>query len=161
MIIVIMGVAGSGKTTVGVSLADELGWEFIDGDRLHTPDNIENMRAGQPLTDADRELWLDHIETVVKEKSARVESAVLAASALRRSHRDRIRSSGIDVTFVYLWGDFDLIQARLKHRRDHFFGPDMLASQFAALEPPEFALEFDISQKPAEIVRGIREALAL
>ena len=159
MIVVVMGVAGSGKTTVGELLEDELGWEFIDGDRLHPPRNIEKMRTGQALTEADRTLWLDRLESLVKEKSKRKDSTVLAASVLRRAHRERIRSAGNDVQFVYLRGEFEQISARLEQRHDHFFGPDLLETQFEALERPRSAFEFDISPEPAEIVQEIREAL--
>ena len=159
MIIVVMGVAGSGKTTVGELLAEQLGWAFIDGDHLHPPSNINKMRTRQPLSEADRTRWLDRIVAQLKEITDRAESVVLAASALRISHRARIRSGGKDVHFVYLKGDFDQIKARLERRPDHFFGPDLLASQFETLEEPESAIVFDISMEPEEIVREIREAL--
>lgn len=162
MFVVIMGVSGSGKTTVGELLAKELDWEFIEGDRLHPPSNIRKMRAGQALTEADRKSWLDEIESTMKQQFKTKRSAVLAASALRRVHRDRIRrSSGEVVHFVYLSGDHDQIRARLENRRGHFFGPGLLASQFAILEVPRSAITFDVSLEPAEIVQGIREALAL
>ncbi len=161
MIIVVMGVAGSGKTTVGELLATQLAWKFIDGDRLHPPDNIKKMRAQQPLTEVDRVHWLDRIETRLKAVSTSSGAAVLAASALRRSHRDRIRSVASDVQFVYLKGDFEQIKARLEQRSDHFFGSDLLASQFEILEKPESAIVIDISLEPVEIVRKIRKALAV
>ncbi len=161
MIIVVMGVAGSGKTTVGELLATQLAWKFIDGDRLHPPDNIKKMRTHQPLTEVDRVRWLDRIETRLKAISTSSGSAVLAASALRRSHRDRIRSGAKDIQFVYLKGDFEQIKARLEHRTDHFFRSDLLASQFEILEEPKSAIVIDISLEPVEIVRKIRKALAV
>ncbi len=154
-----MGVAGSGKTTVAELLAEQLDWPFVEGDHLHPPSNIEKMRAKQPLSEADRASWLDRIATELKEITDRAESVVLAASALRISHRARIRSSGKDVQFVYLRGDFEQIKARLERRSDHFFGADLLASQFEILEEPESAIVIDSSLEPSEIVRDIREAL--
>jgi len=161
MIIVVMGVAGSGKTTIGELLATQLSWKFIDGDRLHPPENIKKMRAREPLTELDRALWLDRIETRMKSISASSGAAVLAASALRRSHRDRIRSGASDVQFVYLKGNFEQIKARLEQRPDHFFGSDLLASQFETLEEPDSAIMIEISLEPVEIVRKIRKALAV
>ncbi len=158
MIIVVMGVAGSGKTTVGELLATQLGWKFIDGDQLHPPENIKKMRAQQPLTEVDRAHWLDRIEARLKGSSG---AAVLAASALRRSHRERIRSGASDVQFVYLKGYFEQIKIRLEQRTDHFFGSDLLASQFEILEEPESAIVIDISLEPVEIVRKIRKALSV
>jgi len=161
MIIVVMGVAGSGKTTIGELLATQLVWKFIDGDQLHPPENIKKMRARLPLTEIDRVHWLDRIEIRLKAISASSEDAVLAASALRRSHRDRIRSGASDVQFVYLKGDFEQIKARLEQRTDHFFGSDLLASQFEILEAPDSAIVIDISLEPVENVREIRKALAV
>lgn len=161
MIIVVMGVAGSGKTTVGELLAKQLAWKFIDSDRLHPPENIKKMRAQQPLTELDRTLWLDFIEVRLKAISASSGAAVLAASALRRSHRERIRSGAGDVQFVYLKGDFERIKARLEQRTDHFFGSDLLASQFEIFQEPDSALVVDISLEPVEIVRKIRKALSV
>ncbi len=161
MIIVVMGVAGSGKTTIGEQLAAELDWNFIDGDRLHPPDNIKKMRSQQPLTEIDRAQWLDRIETRLRAISASSGAAVLAASVLRRSHRDRLQSGANEIQFVYLKGDFEQIKARLEQRTDHFFGSDLLASQFEILEEPESAIVIDISLEPVEIVRKIRKALAV
>ena len=161
MIIVVMGVAGSGKTTVGELLSKQLAWKFIDGDQLHPPENIKKMRARQPLTEIDRVHWLDRIETRLKAISTSSAAAVLAASVLRRSHRDRIRSGASTVQFVYLKGDFEQIKARLEQRSDHFFGWDLLASQFEILEEPESAIVVDISLEPVEIVRKIRNNLAV
>ena len=161
MIIVVMGVAGSGKTTVGELLSKQLAWKFIDGDQLHPPENIKKMRAQQPLTEIDRVHWLDRIETRLKAISASSAAAVLAASVLRRSHRDRIRSGARTIQFVYLKGDFEQIKARLEQRSDHFFGSDLLASQFEILEEPESAIVVDISLEPVDIVRKIRNNLAV
>ena len=156
-----MGVAGSGKTTVGELLATQLAWKFIDGDQLHPPENIKKMRARLPLTEVDRAHWLDRIEARLKAISASSGAAVLAASALRHSHRERIRSGAKAVQFVYLKGDFEQIKARLEHRTDHFFGSDLLASQFEILEAPDSAIVIDISLEPVDIVREIRKTLAI
>lgn len=161
MIIVVMGVAGSGKTTVGELLSKQLAWKFIDGDQLHPPENIKKMRAQEPLSEIDRVHWLDRIETRLKAISASSAAAVLAASVLRRSHRDRIRSGASTIQFVYLKGDFEQIKARLEQRSDHFFGSYLLASQFEILEEPESAIVVDISLEPVEIVRKIRNNLAV
>jgi gluconokinase len=159
MIVVVMGVAGSGKTTVGKLLAEKLDWPFIEGDHLHPPSNVEKMRSKQSLSESDRASWLVRIAAELREITDRAGSAVLAASALRIAHRDRIRSSGKDVHFVYLRGEFEQIKARLEQRSDHFFGVDLLASQFEILEEPESAIEIDSSLDPSEIIREIREAL--
>ena len=156
MIIVVMGVAGSGKTTVGELLARQLGWEFVEGDSYHSAPNVEKMRMGKALTETDRADWLERLENTLAKKAS---SLVLAASLLRRSHRNRIRSVADQVHFVYLKGDYDRISERLELRTDHFFGPNLLASQFEALEEPQTALVFDIAQEPAEIVHAIMETV--
>ncbi len=119
------------------------------------------MRARLPLTEVDRAHWLDRIEARMKAISSSSGAAGLAASALRRSHRERIRSGAKDVQFVYLKGDFEQIKARLEQRTDHFFGSDLLASQFEILEEPDSSIVIDISLEPVEIVRKIRKALSV
>jgi gluconokinase len=153
-----MGVSGSGKTTVGTLLAAELGWEFLEADDFHPPANIDKMRHGEPLDDADRDPWLS---AIAKALDARVRSgrhAVLACSALKHAYRKRLRVSR-DVRFVYLKGSFEEIEERLGDRRGHFFSPDLLQSQFEALEEPSDALVVDISNPPEVIVSQIRRAL--
>lgn len=154
MIAVLMGVSGSGKTTVGQALAVRLGWEFLDADDFHPPANREKMARGVPLDDTDREPWLDALAAVLRERRESGRSVVLACSALKETYRDRLRV-GPDVRFVYLKGDFALLRRRLASRHGHYFGPDLLASQLATLEEPASALVVDAGEAPADIVRRI------
>jgi gluconokinase len=150
-----MGVAGSGKTTVGRALAAELGWKFYDADDFHPPANVEKMARGVPLDDADRLPWLETLRALVRDCLERGESGVLACSALKAGYRAYLLLDG-RVKLAYLKGNFDLIQKRLASRRGHFMPAAMLESQFAALEEPEKEFHIDISKTPEEIVRAIR-----
>ena len=154
MIIVVMGVAGSGKTTVGTKLAAALHCAFLEGDDLHSQANVEKMSRGVPLTDADRAPWLDAIHGRMCDAFTAGQSLVVACSALERSYRARL-AEGLPVTWVYLKGSADLIRSRLQHRTHHFMKANMLASQFEALEEPSDALIVDVSQSPAAIVEQI------
>jgi gluconokinase len=143
MIVVLAGVAGSGKTTVGEALARRLGWVFADGDAFHPPANVAKMRAGIPLTDEDRWPWLRAIVAWIDERAAAGESAIVACSALRRAYRDLLLSAKADVRLVFLTVAHDADEARLTGRRGHFFPEQLLDSQFASLElpaPPEHVL---------------------
>jgi gluconokinase len=155
-----MGVAGSGKTTVGRLLASETRWPFYDGDDLHPASNIEKMKRGVALSDSDREPWLDAVREVIIDLLRRGENGIVACSALKKSYRDRLL---IDerVQLVYLKGDFRLMEERLKHRSGHFMAPELLHSQFEILEEPEDALYVDVSLSPNAIVRSIHEQLQL
>jgi gluconokinase len=135
-IIVVMGVAGCGKTTVGLALAARIGGVFKDGDRLHPPENLEKMARGEPLSDADREPWFQRLEEWMADLVATGASGVLACSALRRAYRDRLRK-GRPVKLAYLRVSREVAAARLRTRTGHFFREDLLASQFAALEEPQ------------------------
>ena len=137
MIVVVAGIAGSGKTTVGQALAGQLGWAFADADSFHPPANIAKMRARVPLTDADRWPWLRAIGTWMDERIAAGESAVIACSALRRSYRDLLLGGRLQARMVFLTVTHDEDEARLLARRSHFFPESLLNSQFAALELPE------------------------
>ena len=159
MVVVIMGVAGSGKTTVGTRLATALGWSFYDADDYHPEANVAKMARGQPLTDADRAPWLQRLHDLIVDCGARGENAVLACSALKASYRRQLTSSGAEVRFVFLRADPALIRARLHDRKDHFAGAALLASQFAALEPPAEAIVVDAAATPAELVAEIRRQL--
>jgi gluconokinase len=133
--LVVMGVSGSGKSTIARRLADTLGWDFLDGDDLHPPANVARMRAGVPLEDADRWPWLEAIAAWMTQTLARGRSAVVACSALRRVYRDRLRRAAPLVRFVYL----DVAHAELARRmrgRTHFMPPALLGSQLATLEEP-------------------------
>jgi gluconokinase len=134
--LVVMGVSGSGKTTVAELLAKQLDWPFIEGDRLHPPANVEKMRQGIPLTDADRVPWLDRIGEELKSWAAEGRSGVMTCSALKRAYRDRIRSARPDVRFVYLKGSETLIGARVAARHHEYMPASLLRSQFDTLEEP-------------------------
>lgn len=161
MIVIVMGVSGSGKTTVGRRLAAELGWPFYDADAFHSPSNIEKMRAGSPLTDADRAPWLATLRALIDERLAQGRDAVIACSALKKKYRQQLRDGRTDVRFVYLKGDRNLIAQRIAARRGHFAGSALLESQFAALEEPERgdSIHVDLFLKLDEIVTVIRAAL--
>lgn len=160
--LVVMGVSGSGKSTVGSALARALGWDFRDGDAFHPAANVEKMRSGAPLTDADRWPWLDAIAAHVTALEAVGGHVVIACSALRRAYRERLRASGARLTFVYLDGSFALIDARMKARTGHFMPASLLESQFATLEPPaadEAAIRVAVDGEPAAIVDAVLAAL--
>lgn len=159
-VLVIMGVSGSGKSTVGRRLADELGWAFADADDFHPPANRTKMAAGQPLDDADREPWLTTLAELLRDHLERAAPLVLACSALKRAYRDRLAMSP-EVTFVHLQGDPTLIAERLAGRAGHFMPAALLGSQLAALEPPADAVTADIAATPAEIVANLRRRLRL
>ncbi|MEP7207659.1 MAG: gluconokinase [Casimicrobiaceae bacterium] len=143
MIAVMMGVSGSGKTTVGRVVASKLGWRFLEGDSFHPAANVAKMAAGTPLTDADRWPWLDAIRAELEITTGRGEHVVLACSALKEAYRQRLAPTG-NVRFVYLKGDQETIAARLAQRKGHYMPPSLLASQFATLEEPQDALVVDV-----------------
>ncbi len=159
MIVILMGVAGSGKTTVGGLLAKALGWEFLDADRFHPRPNIEKMMKGVPLDDADRHAWLERVSDLIADRIGRQASAILACSALKQVYRDRLAAGREEVRFVYLKGDYELFRRRLADRQGHFFGPDLLSSQFDSLEEPELAPIVEATDDPSEMVVRIRRAL--
>lgn len=155
-VLVVMGVSGSGKTTVARMLATRLGWEFADGDDFHPQANIDKMSQGHPLTDEDRWPWLGAVAAWIDERARAGRSAVVTCSALKRSYRDALRVP--EVVFVYLSGDPDLLKQRVAERHGHFMPAELLESQLADLEPPggdERALTVDVSPTPPEIVDGI------
>ncbi len=158
MIIVVMGVSGAGKSTIGQLLAAELRCEFLDGDSLHSPANIQKMTTGIPLTDADRAPWLAAIHARVVESFARGQNLVVACSALKQRYRETL-ADGVSMTWVYLKGSEEVIRARLRERRHHFFKAQMLASQFADLEEPADAIVINIETAPAAAVQQIVSAL--
>jgi gluconokinase len=156
--LIVMGVSGSGKSTIAAALADKLGWRFADGDQFHPPENVAKMKAGQPLDDADRWPWLQAIADEIYRVIAAGEYIVIACSALKRAYRDLLVHGRRDVQLVHLDGSEALIAARLKQRRDHFMPPGLLASQFATLEPPapeEHVLVVPIDRSVASIVAAI------
>lgn len=160
MILIVMGVVGSGKTTVGHLLAEQLGWEFGDADDFHSSANKEKIRKGIGLTDADREPWLQSLRAAIVEWVAEHRSVVLACSALKRSYRSELEVSR-EVRFVYLKGTAALIANRLKARRGHFANEQILASQLSDLEEPENAVTVGIAGTPPDIVHEIQKQLGL
>ena len=154
-----MGVAGSGKTTIGRLLASEMNWPYFEADDFHSAANKEKMGHGIPLTDHDRAPWLAAIRDRIDQCLASAQSAVFTCSALKESYRGVLMENAPSVMLVYLAGDPATIQARLSHRESHYMKADMLQSQFAALEVPANALTIDIDQPPEAIVARIREAL--
>jgi gluconokinase len=158
VIVVVMGVSGSGKSVVGQALADDLGWPFFDADDFHPPGNVAKMAAGTPLTDADRWPWLDRLAAEMGAIDERGGNAVLACSALREAYRDRIARAG-NVRFVHLAGAYETIAARIAARKHAYMPAALLASQFAALEPPADAITVSVEDAiPAQVAK-IRAAL--
>lgn len=158
VIIVVMGVAGAGKSTVGQMLSAELPSEFLDGDSLHPPANIQKMTLGIPLTDEDRAPWLAAIHARIVESCDRGRNLVVACSALKQRYRETL-AEGVLMTWVYLKGGADVIRERLLERQHHFFKAQMLASQFADLEEPADAIVIDVTIAPSVAVRQILDAL--
>lgn len=162
MILIVMGVSGCGKTTIGEMLAERLSASFADADTFHSQSNKDKMHKGIPLNDEDRWPWLHAIRAAIVEKEQSGQSAVFPCSALRKVYRDILRESDSEVIFVYLKGTEELLQERLKTRKGHFFDPSLLRSQLDTLEPPgpeENPIVADIALSPEEIVELVlREA---
>jgi gluconokinase len=156
LIIVVMGVSGSGKTTIGEALAGELGWRYLDADDYHPPANVAKMAAGTPLQDADRWPWLDRLNSVLQKKK----DAVVGCSALKESYRKRLTAGLKESRIVYLRGSFELLRKRAEERKHRFMPASLLKSQFDALEPPQGAIEVDVAQPVETCVRQILAALA-
>jgi gluconokinase len=160
-IVLVMGVSGSGKTTIGAMLAGRLGWSYAEADDFHPPENVEKMHQGIPLTDEDRRPWLGAIAAWMREQTG---PAVVTCSALKRGYRDLLREGRPDLRLVYLDGAKDLIAGRLAARQGHFFPKQLLDSQFADLEPPEddeHPLVVSIDQPIEQIVEEIHRRLDL
>jgi carbohydrate kinase (thermoresistant glucokinase family) len=160
MIVIVMGVVGAGKTTVGKLLAEQLHFAFADADDFHPQANIEKISQGIALSDDDRKPWLERLQARILAWEADRANAVLACSALKRSYREELKA-GPDVHFVYLKGSANLIEQRLDARHGHFAGASILTSQMADLEEPDDAVTVDIDQTPSEIVAQIRQKLGL
>lgn len=172
-----MGVSGSGKTTIGKILAESLQWEFSDADDFHSPENVEKMRLGTPLSEADRIPWLQDLQTAIKQWLQADKNVVLACSALKAKYRQflLIDSDGLRPTvgdglrsvvdhrikLVYLKGSYDVIQQRLRERQNHYMNPELLESQFTTLEEPLDAICIDVTLPPQVIVQTIRMALQI
>ena len=158
MFVLIMGVTGSGKTTIGALLAAAMGWPFYDADDFHSPDNVRKMTSGVPLTDEDRGPWLEELHELIAHHDERGENGVLACSALKEAYR-RILSADADVALVYLKADPGLIRSRLASRRGHYMPPRLIESQFLDLEEPTEGIIVDAARPPEETVRAIRSNL--
>ena len=149
-----MGVSGCGKTTISVRLAEKLGWTFIESDSYHSDEHIRKMASGFPLTDADRQPWLETLHGLLADLSLKDQPTVLACSALKEKYRQTLTAGLKNFRFVYLKGDYDLIWQRMQARQ-HYMKPSMLKSQFDALEEPDNALVIDITLPPEKIVSEI------
>lgn len=161
MVILLMGIAGAGKTAVGTELAAQLGWTFLDADDDHSDANVAKMHGGIALSEADRSPWLDAVRSRVRRHVDRGENVVLACSALRNSYRAILAAAADDFAIVHLDAPAALIFARLRDRRGHFAGPDLLPGQLRDLEPPDDALVVDATQSVLDVVTEIRARLDL
>ena len=160
-VIVLMGVSGCGKTSVGRALSAKTGWPFYDGDDFHPPENVAKMASGVPLNDDDRAPWLARLHDLIAEQLAQGQSAILACSALKRKYREQLKAGNQGAFFVHLKGDFELIRARMTARQAHYMKASMLQSQFDALEEPDAkeALVVDISADVDSIAETILQAI--
>jgi len=161
MVIIVMGVTGAGKTTVGRRLADVLGWRFHEADDFHPEANKAKMNAGVPLTDEDRWPWLQALRGVIEQALADGAGAVVTCSALKRAYRDLLSGGLSNVQYVHLTGDKAILASRLAGRRGHFMNPALLDSQIATLETPEGALHVDLALSPQAQAEFIRRAFSL
>jgi gluconokinase len=160
VIVILMGVTGCGKTTVGAMLAQDCGWDFHDADDFHPAENVAKMKSGAPLSDEDRWPWLERLNTFLLDGERQGKSLVLACSALKQVYRDRLARGCAAARFVFLDGDQELIRARLLARQGHYMNPALLDSQFAILERPRDALRLDVAESPSVLLRRIRKELA-
>ncbi|MCA3322244.1 MAG: gluconokinase [Roseomonas sp.] len=161
--IIVMGVSGSGKSTIGALLAEKLGWPFADADGFHPAANVAKMASGQPLTDADRWPWLDAIAAHIATARQAAQPVVVACSALRRAYRERLRAGHNDLLFLHLAGAPEVIAKRQAARQGHFMPPSLMASQFATLEDPAAeadAVTISVLSSPHDVVAAALEHLA-
>jgi gluconokinase len=161
VVLIFMGVAGSGKTTVAALFAKKTGAVFYEGDDFHPSENVAKMRAGIPLADDDRKSWLQILRKIIVGALAKKEFSVLTCSALKAKYRDKLTAGDARVKFVHLTGPTDLIEERLNNRRGHFMPPALLASQLAILEPPSDALVFSCEKSPMKIVAKLVQILGI
>ena len=157
---IVMGVSGSGKTSVGKSLAGRLGWDYYDADDFHPPANIVKMGSGIPLDDSDRVPWLAALHDLISSSLQADRPGVLACSALKERYRQHLIGDQVDVQIIYLKGSYELIWSRMEKRTDHYMKPHMLRSQFETLEEPTNAVTIDISRSVDEIVQEIISSLS-
>ena len=155
MFYIIMGVSGTGKSTIGKLLSDRTGWTFYDADDFHSPANIEKMNRGIPLTDSDRLPWLEELNHLIANALNSNQQGILACSALKSQYRQILRNNHTEVVFIYLRGSYDCVQSRIQQRTGHFMISSLLQSQFDTLEEPQDALIIDVSLAPETIVEAI------
>ncbi|MEA3325827.1 MAG: gluconokinase [Chloroflexota bacterium] len=160
MFIIMMGISGCGKTTIGEKLAHTLNIPYYEGDAFHPPSNVEKMSHGIPLTDEDRKSWLAALAIVINAKINTGEKGVLACSALKEKYRDQLRVDPEKVQFIYLKGSYDLIYSRMKQRQGHYMPADLLRSQFKDLQEPDDIFTVNIKQTPGEILAEILSFLS-
>jgi gluconokinase len=153
--LIVMGVSGCGKSSIGKALAEQLGWDFYDADDFHPPENVSKMANGIPLTDSDRAPWLAALHDMISSSLKKNQPGVLACSALKENYRRQLMKDIDNVRLVYLKGSYDLIWSRMSGRKDHYMKPEMLQSQFDTLEEPTHALTIDISISIDEIIQKI------
>lgn len=158
-VIILMGVSGSGKTTIGQLLSKDFNVPFFDGDQFHPHSNIAKMSQGKPLTDEDREPWLQALNKIILEHSTK-KGAIIACSALKQKYRDKLTEGCNNARFFYLKGEKDLILTRMRSRTDHFMPSSLLDSQFAALEEPDDAFIVPIMKTPAEVCERIKSLIS-
>jgi len=161
VVIIMMGVSGSGKTTTGRTLAENLGWPFYEGDDFHPEANVEKMTRGIALTDTDRKEWLDRLSHLLAELKRQRKSAVVSCSALKESYRQRLSKAGENPRFVFLKGDHELLEKRIRERKGHYMGAGLLMSQFQTLEEPEEAIVVNAAWAPQAIVAEVKRRLGL
>jgi gluconokinase len=157
--LILMGVSGCGKTSIGQALSAELGWSFFEGDDFHSAENVEKMTSGMPLNDDERTPWLESLHDLITEQLHSETNTILTCSALKAKYRQCLREDNDGVVFVFLKGDYELIRSRLHSRDDHYMKPEMLISQFDTLEIPLDALQVDVDQPIKVIVQEIIEFL--
>lgn len=157
MIYMLMGVSGSGKTTIGKRLSEKLGWQFYDGDDFHPAENLEKMSKGISLTDRDRQPWLEKLHDLMQHLHQKPENAIIACSALKEDYREYLADNLVEIQWIYLKGNYQQIASRIEQRQGHFMKTQLLASQFQALEEPnkEETLVIDITLPPEQIIEHI------
>lgn len=161
MVLILMGPMGCGKTTIGKMLTEKLGWPFFDGDDFHPKENVAKMRAGSPLTDEDRKLWLEKLRGLINSWLKEKQNTILACSALKQAYRDVLGVDQITVRTVYLRGSYPLLRKRIEDRQHPYMDKNLLRSQLDILEEPKDGLTIDISETPETIIRNIVENLNL
>lgn len=159
VVAIFMGVSGVGKTTVGQAVAERLGWSLFDGDHFHSPSNIDKMRRGIALNDDDRAAWLEALRARIRQCLDDKEPAIITCSALKKKYRDLLRSGNEGTIFVYLQAERDIVWKRISARRGHYFGEDLLDSQYAALEEPEHAFTINAGEPLDRVAAAVTAVL--